>query len=106
MFGSNPAINIFPEFVYVLLKYIFSFLYISNVGASIILPAESFICKILLAVYTSAVKLSTVTSGLTYLPSVSSCSLFSCCGSCLFSLEAVSFSCVMGFSSFCPLSFV
>ena len=66
VFGSKPATIMSPEFVYVLLKYIFPFLYISNVGASTILPAGSFICKLLFAVYTSALKSSTVTSGFIY----------------------------------------
>ena len=76
----SPIIVISPEFVYVLLKYIFPFLYISNVGASTILPAGSFICKLLFAVYTSALKSSTVTSGFMYSAFV--CSLFSGFGSC------------------------
>ena len=62
--GTNPVISIVPELLNVLLKYIFPSLYISNVGASIILPDGSFICNVLVAVYTPAVKLSAVTCGL------------------------------------------
>ena len=64
--GTNPVICISPELLNVLLKYIFPSLYISNVGASIILPVGSFICNVLFAVYTSALKSSTVTCGLMY----------------------------------------
>jgi len=75
--GTNPVICISPEALNILLKYIFPSLYISNVGASIILPDGSFMCNLLFAEYTSALNSSAVTSGFTN--SVLSCisSLFS-----------------------------
>ena len=65
--GTNPVICISPEVLNILLKYIFPSLYISNVGASNILFSWSFIVNVLFAEYTSAVKLSTATSGFMYL---------------------------------------
>ena len=70
-----------PELLNALLKYIFPSLYISNVGASTILPAVSFIVNVLFAVYTSATKFSTLTSGFIY-PFCGSSSLSSGFGSC------------------------
>ena len=101
--ASNPVTIISPACVYVLLKYIFPSLYISNVGASIILAVGSFIVSVLFAEYTSAVNSSAVTSGFMYLFSWLPCSLFSdcgsCCGSsCLSSLGVVSFSFLSSFS--------
>ena len=64
--GTKPEICISPDVLYVLRKYSFPSLYISKVGASTIFPVGSVIVSTLLAVYTSAVKSSTVTSGFIY----------------------------------------